>query len=305
LSDRTLKRLVAALGAVAAIWVVVFLVSNRSGDEAPEITGPVAAFFQGVDSSNIAAARFIRGQDTVELRSVGGAWLVDGFRSDSGAVSRFFQVLGDSDVESVAATNPSNHARMGLDADTAAALEIEQNGATRRMLVGLEGPRTGTFYARLPDQDVVYLMDSGLRSYVFRGLDDWRNRRVLAIDTARVRRITVERDGESATVVRTDSTAWSFANGDAADARTVQAILTELGGGLVASRFVAESDSIGRLPPGGTTAAYSASGEQLAQVTVGSGSGDRWAMAAGDSVRYRLPPFRVDLIVPRVESLAP
>jgi hypothetical protein len=40
-------------------------------------------------------------------------------------------------------------------------------------------------------------------------------------------------------------------------------------------------------------------------VTVGSGSGDRWATAAGDSVRYRLPPFRVDLIVPRVETLRP
>jgi hypothetical protein len=304
LSDRMLKRLVAALGAVAAIWLVVFLVSNRSGDEAPEITGPIAAFFEGVDSSNISAARFIRGQDTVELRSVGGTWLVDGFRSDSGAVSRFFQVLGDSDVEGVAATNPSNHARMGLDADTAAAMEIEQNGSTRRMLVGLEGPRTGTFYARMPDEDAVYLMDSGLRSYVFRGLDDWRNRRMLAIDTAQVRRITVERDGESATVVRTDAT-WTFADGDTANSRTVQAILNELGGGLVASRFIAETDSIGMLPPGGTTTAYAQSGEQLAAVTVGSGSGDRWAMAAGDSVRYRLPPFRVDLIVPRIETLRP
>jgi len=304
LSDRTLKRLVAALGAVAAIWLVVFLVSNRSGDEAPEITGPIATFFEGVDSSNIAAARFIRGRDTVELRSVGGAWLVEGFRSDSGAVSRFFQTLGDTEVEGVAATNPSNHARMGLDADTAAAMEIEQNGANRRMLIGLEGPRTGTFYARMPDEDVVYLMDSGLRSYVFRGLDDWRNRRLLAIDTAQVRRLTVERDGESATVVRTDSM-WTFADGDPANARTVQAILNELGGGLVASRFVAETDSIGRLPAGGTTVAFGETGEQLASVTVGSGSGDRWAMAGGDSVRYRLPPFRVDLIVPRVETLRP
>jgi hypothetical protein len=303
-SARTLKRLVAALGAVAAVWLVVFLASNRSSDEAPEITGPIAAFLEGVDSSNLTAARFVRGQDTVVLRSVAGAWLVNGFRSDSGAVSRFFQTIEDTEVESLAATNPSNHARMGVDADTAAAMEIEQNGATRRMLVGLEGPRTGTFYARLPDEDVVYLMDGGLRSYVFRGLDDWRNRRLLAIDTARVRRITVERDSESATVVRTDST-WTFADGDPANARTVQAILNELGGGLVASRFVAETDSIGRLPAGGSTTAYTDSGDQLAAVTVGSGSGDRWAMAAGDSVRYRLPPFRVDLIVPRIETLQP
>ena len=304
MSDRTLKRLVAALGAVAAIWLVVFLVSRRDGDEAPEITGPIATFFEGVDSSTIDVARFVRTQDTVELRSVSGAWVVDGFRSDSGAVSRFFQTLRDTEVTGVAATNPSNHARMGLDADTAASLEIEQDGSARRILVGVEGPRPGTFYARMPDEDAVYLVDSGLRSYVFRHLDDWRNRRMLAIDTAAVRRITVERDGESATLVRTDST-WTFANGDSANARTVQNMLGELGGGLVASRFVAATDSIGQLPPGGTTVAYDESGEQLASVTVGSGSGDRWGMAAGDSVRYRLPPFRVDLIVPRIETLRP
>jgi hypothetical protein len=303
-SERTLKRLLGALGAVAAIWLVVFLVSNRGGDQAPEITGPIATFFEGVDSSSLDAARFMRTGDTVELRNVGGSWQVDGFRSDSGSVSRFFQTLGETEISGVAATNPSNHARMGVDADTAAAMEIEQDGATRRILVGLDGPRARTFYARMPDEDVVYLVDSGLRSYVFRGLDDWRNRRMLAIDTARVRRITVERDGESATVLRTDST-WTFANGDAVNARTVQSILGELGGGLVAARFVAETDSIGRLPPGGTTTAYDESGGELAAVTVGSGSGDRWATAAGDSVRYRLPPFRVDLIVPRIETLRP
>ena len=304
MTERTLKRLIVALGAVAAIWVVVFLVSNRSGDEAPEITGPIVAYFEGVDSSNLGAARFIRTQDTVELREVDGVWLVDGFRSDSGAVARFFETLAETEVTAVAATNPSNHARMGLDADTAAAMEIEQNGETRRLLVGLDGPRPRTFYARMPDEDVVYLVESGLRSYVYRGLDDWRNRRMLAIDTARVRRITIERDGESATVVRTDST-WTFANGDAANTRTVQNILNELGGGLVASRFVAETDSIGRLPPAGSTVAFDESGERLAAVTVGGGSGDRWGMAEGDSIRYRLPPFRVDLIVPRIQTLSP
>jgi hypothetical protein len=303
-SDRTLKRLLAALGAVAAVWLVVFLVSRGNGSEPAEITGPIATFFEGADSASLSAVRFLRSFDTLELRKVGETWEAGGFKSDSGAVSRFFQTLGDTEIEGIAATNPANHARMGLDADTAAAMELEQAGATRRILIGLDGPRAGTLYARLPDEDVVYLLDSGIRSYVFRQLDDWRNRRMLAIDTARVRRLTVERDGQSATLVRADSV-WTFADGSPANARPIQNILGELAGGLVASRFVAATDSIGMLPPGGSTVAYSESGEQLAAVTVGSGTGDRWGMAAGDSVRYRLPPFRVDLIVPRVETLRP
>ncbi len=304
MTDRTLKRLLGALGAVAAVWLIVFFVADGDAGDQEEITGPIAAFFEGADSASLTAVRFQRMLDTVELRNVGGRWEVNGFRSDSGSISRFFQALGSSEVSSVAATNPSNHARMGLDADTAAAIELEQNGATRRILIGLDGPRAATLYARLPDEDVVYLLDSGIRSYTFRQLDDWRNRRMLTIDTARVRRITVEREGQSATLVRTDG-AWTFANGDAANARVVQNLVNEMGSGVVASRFVAPTDSIGMLPAAGTMTAFTESGEQVAAVTVGTGSGDRWGMAAGDSVRYRLPPFRVDLIVPRVETLRP
>jgi hypothetical protein len=304
MTDRTLKRLLGALGAVAAVWLIVFFVADRNGGEQEEITGPIVAFFEGADSASLAAVRFMRMLDTLELRNVGGRWEANGFRTDSGSISRFFQTLGNTEVSSVAATNPSNHARMGLDADTAAAMELEQNGATRRILIGVDGPRAATFYARLPDEDEVYLLDSGIRSYVFRQLDDWRNRRMLTIDTARVRRITVERDGQSATLVRTDA-AWTFANGDAANARTVQNLINEMGSGVVASRFVAPTDSIGMLPAAGTTVAYDEAGTQIAAVTVGAGTGDRWGMAAGDSVRYRLPPFRVDLIVPRVETLRP
>ncbi|MSR20948.1 MAG: DUF4340 domain-containing protein [Gemmatimonadetes bacterium] len=304
MSERTLKRLLGVLGGAAVLWLVVFLVSSREPASEAEITGPIAAFFESATDSTLTAVRLSHPGATVELRRVDGSWVVNGFKSDSGAVARFFQTLGDTEVDGLAASNPSNHARMGVDADTAATLEFEAGGSTRRLLVGLDGPRGGTIYARIPDEDAVYLLTSGLRNYLYRGLDDWRNRKMLAIDTSQVRRITVERDADSFALVRTDSV-WTFEGGGAADGRHVQSLLNELGGGLVASRFIAPGDSIGALPQGGATVAYSASGEQLAAVTVGSGSGDRWATAAGDSVRYRIPPFRVDAIVPTLESLRP
>ncbi len=124
------------------------------------------------------------------------------------------------------------------------------------------------------------------------------------LDTAQVRRITVSRDRDSFELVRADSV-WTFADGSATDARQVQGLMTELAQGVVAARFVAQTDSIGRLPEGGRTVVYGPSGEQLTAVTVGSGTGDRWGMVAGDSVRYRLPPFRVDLVVPTLESVRP
>lgn len=304
MSERTLKRLLAVLGAVAVLWLIVFTVSSRDSGAETEITGPIAAFFEGATDSTLTAVRLAHPTASVELRRVDGSWVVNGFRSDSGAVARFFQTLGDTEVDGLAASNPSNHARMGVDADTSATLELEAGGSTRRLLVGLDGPRAGTIYARIPDEDAVYLLESGIRSYLYRGLDDWRNRRMLAIDTSQVRRITVQRDADSFALVRADSV-WTFEDGGATDTRQVQSLLNELGGGLVASRFIPPGDSIGALPQGGATVAYSAWGEQLAAVAVGSGSGDRWATAAGDSVRYRIPSFRVDAIVPTLESLRP
>lgn len=304
MSERTLKRLIGVLGGAAVLWLIVFMVSNRGGESEAEITGPIAAFFEGATDSTLTAVRLSHPGATVELRRVDGSWLANGFRSDSGAIARFFQTLGETEVGALAASNPSNHARMGVAADTAAMLELEMGGSPRGLLLGVDGPRAATVYARLPDEDAVYLLESGIRSYVYRGLDDWRNRRMLAIDTSQVRRITVERDADSFALVRSDSV-WTFEDGGAADARQIQSLLNELGGGLVASRFIEPGDSIGALPQGGATVAYSASGEQLAAVVVGTGSGDRWATAAGDSVRYRLPSFRVDAIVPTLASIRP
>ncbi len=306
MSARTLRALLGVLGGAAAIWLVVFLLADRASESeaGPVLEGPIASFFEGVDSSTLTAARFTRLGATVELRRVGDRWEVNGFRGDSGSVSRFFVTLGESRVESLAATNPTNHARMGLDADSAPRLELEVGGATRTLLMGLDGPRAATLYARLPDEDAVYLLHSGLRPYVFRQLDDWRNRRMLAIDTSVVRRLAVQRDGDSYEVLRADS-GWTFANGETADLRVVQGVLSELSGGLVAARFFAPTDSIGLLPQGGRTVAYGSSGEELAVVTFGSGSGDRWGMAAGDSVRYRLPSFRIDAVAPTRESMRP
>ncbi len=304
MSERTLKRLLGILGGAAALWLVVFLVTNRERGSEAAITGPIAEFIEGATDSALTAVRLSHPGASVELRRIDGSWVVNGFRSDSGAVARFFQTLGETEVGALAATNPSNHGRMGVAADSAATLELEAGGSTRRLLVGVDGPRPGSIYARIPDEDAVYLLESGLRSYLYRGLDDWRNRRMLAIDTTQVRRITVERDADSFALVRTDSV-WTFEDGSATDPGQVRSLLNELGGGLVASRFAGPADSIGALPQGGITVAYSAAGDRLAAVTVGTGTGDRWATAAGDSVRYRIPPFRVDAIVPTRESLRP
>lgn len=302
MSERTLKQLVGALAVVAVLWAVASLIARGGGSiDAPTELGAV---FEGVDPSSVTAVRFIGPDDTVELLPGADTWRVNGFRADSGSVARFFDSVAETAVGDLVATNPSNHERMGVAGDSARTLEFDIGGVTRSVLVGNEGPRFSTAYARLPGEDAVYLLQGNLRTHLVRRLADWRNRRIAAIDTSRVARIAVERDGDSFTLVRADS-AWTFEDGDPTVANQVQSILSELGGSLVASSIVPDGDSLAAEPRAGSTTAYSDGGEVLAEITIGSGTGDRWAMAAGDSVRYRIAPFRANLVTPTLASVTP
>jgi hypothetical protein len=303
MSDRALKQLVGALAVVVVLWVVATLLS-RAGDGSIDAGGDLAQFFDGVDATSVTSVRIIRPQDTIRLSMDGATWRVNGFRADSGSVARFFQTLEDAEMGGLSATNPANHERMGVSADSARTLELAVAGSTRSLLFGDEGPRPATIYAREPGSNEVYLVEGALWNHLQRQLDDWRNRRMLAIDTSRIASIAVERDEDAFTLVRAD-TVWTFADGSAARASQVSSLLGELSGGLVASRFVPDGDSLAALPQGGSTVALSAEGDVLAEVRVGSGTGDRWGMVAGDSVRYRLPSFRVNAIVPTLESMRP
>lgn len=302
MSERALKKLVGALGVIVALWLVASLLSRGGGGiEAPS---DIAATFDGVDATSVTAVRFVQPAETIELRRDADAWRVNGFRTDSGSVARFFEAVESAVGGGLVATNPSNHERMGVAGDSARTLEIDVGSETRTVLIGNAGPRLSTAYARRPGEDEVYLLEGGLRTHVVRSLDGWRNRLMVSIDTSLVSRIAVSRDDEAFTVVRGDS-AWTFEDGGEVSERPVQSVLEQLGGALVAAGIVADEDSLATRPEGGSTVAYDESGEVLAEVTVGSGPGERWAMAAGDSVRYRIASFRADLIIPTLESVTP
>jgi len=303
MSARTFKQLVTALLVVAISWGLASLFSRGGGDSIAA-TGEIATFFDGVNESSISAVRMAGGGGEIELLPSGDSWTVNGWAIDSGSVTRFFDTLEEAQVGDLVAANPANHRRMGIATDNASRIELEVDGLSRTLLMGTQGPRFSTSYIRLPEADEVYLLESNLSTHMARNLDDWRNRKMIAIDTSRVVRLDVQRDGDGFTLVRGD-TAWTFEDGTPVNALQVGSMLQELSGSLIASRFVEDGDSIGNSPQGGSTVAYAGGGDVLAEVSIGSGENDLWATVTGDSVTYRLPQFRADLITPRLESIHP
>jgi len=297
MSERMLKQLVGALFLTVALWAIVSFLSSGGGSIAA--SGEIADFFEELGEASIDGVRIAGPDGEVELARAGGDWTANGFPADSGAISRLLGVLGELAVGDLVATNPANHDRMGVSVDSAVSVDFDVGGDSRSILVGRQGRRYATSYVRLPGEDEVYLLEGDLRIQVLRRLDDWRDRKMASIDSAAVSRIEIERDGDAYTMVRGDS-AWTFEGGGVVNPFAVVGVLSELSS-LMASGFLADSDSIAVLEQGGTTVAYSDTGEVLAEITIGSGSGDRWARTVTADYLYRVSSFRVGRVAPTRE----
>jgi len=302
-SARALKTLVAALGISVVLWILVRL---TSGVEAPaavpsglsEVFGPDPV----VDWDRVRLSGADR--TPVELRREAGRWRVEGVGADSALVERFVTALSAARALEVVATNPANHERMGVGPGSADTLVLTRDGREWTVLLGTRGTRTGTMFVRLPDDDDVYLLDRDLSAHVRRDVEGWRDRRVVALDTARVGGVEVEREGAGRgfSLVRADSS-WTLGEGGAlADSTAVRNLLSELSD-LTASGFLAAGDSLAALPRAASAVVLGEGGDTLTVLEVGSGDDARWVRVLGDSTLYRIPGFRADRLVPDETTL--
>jgi hypothetical protein len=302
-SEKALKQLVGALAVVLLIWLVSAVVGRGSGSGSIRASGEIAGFFEGVEGPVLDEIRMGRPGETVTLRRDGDDWLAGGLAADTSAVARFLLSLSEARVGELAATNPANHDRMGVSVDSAYALTLVSASGERTLLVGRSGRRFATAYVRLPEADEVYLLEGDVRAQLSRDLDAWRDRAIVAVDTAAVRTITVTRGAGGYTLVRGDS-AWTFEGGGELAASAVTGILSELSG-MMASGFLEETDSLASAPEGARVQAFDGAGALLAEVRFGEGEGDRWARGSANEYLYRVTNFRLMRAAPERMAVEP
>ena len=302
MSEQTLRRIVLALVVLAGLWGLSSLVSSRSGARAPVVGEGVAAALEGLDGANVESVRIDGPLATLTLERGGGAWTVNGYPADSAAVDRLWNALQNSEVTGLVATNPANHERMGVSSDSAWTVEVTRtDGAVSAVLIGKSGPTfSSAYYARVPGQDSVVIVNGDLRSAVVRGLVAWRDKTVLQTDTASLARVVIEADDGTHTLERPDSV-W-MVNGEEPDALAVGNLVRELNR-LVATGFV-EDGEVTEGDPRRVTA-LDAAGDTLATLQVSGTGSNRHARVPGNDVVYEIPMWRVDRIAPTLETLLP
>lgn len=302
MSEKTLVRLGVALVVLLVIWGAESLFSSLGKGNA-EVGSEVTAALGGLSKDAVSRVVLEGPSDTVTLEKGDSGWTADGFDVDSATLARFWKAVSDAKVRDLAATNPANHARLGVVPDSAWTLEFTAGqGEPVRLLVGKSGPGYNTAYVRLPDQDNVYTLEGPLRNAAAHGLDAWRDKTIVAVDTSRVQRVEVDRAGERYVLTR-DSAAW-LVDGKAADGPTARSLVGGLSR-LEAQAFAPDSASFDAGDEMRSVLALDEAGDTLARVELSRTPESNYlARSPTRKWLFEVPSWRVNRITPEKKELA-
>lgn len=230
MTERTLNRILLGVGVLVFAYLGAALLGGSPDGTAGDTNGPTD-LLEAVSADRVESVRFAAPADTVRLERSDGGWTVNGRPADSATVRGFWSELEDARPEGPVARNPENHERMGVTDDGAVHVLFRlEGGEERELLVGSSGPAYPSAYVRIPDEDVVHLLHGEIRGAVERDADGWRDRTVARVDTSRVRRLEIDREGETYVVER-DGSGWTV-DGEPADSAAVRRLV----GGLASIR---------------------------------------------------------------------
>lgn len=295
MTEKTLRSIITALVVLVALWgLSLGIGALRKGSGGAAESG-VAAALGGMESAGVTGVSISGpGGESITLAREGADWTANDYPADSIALSRLWEALDGAEVGDVVATNPANHARMGVSSDSTWRLELRSAAGSAALLIGKTGRAYNSAYVRLPEEDEVVLAFGDLRSSVTRRENDWKDKTIVSVDTARVARVVVERQGETAALVRGDS-AWTV-NGDPAKSSSITNLLRELHR-LVANGFKADSDTVFtgnerqlRVEDG--------EGALLAEVRFLGDGTTQHALVPNGTVTFEIPNWRVDRVAP-------
>ncbi len=242
------NRLLAVLSLVLlALVAVVVLDPSPEAPADPDAT-PETAAFEKLVASDVTGLRLTRTEGKLAFEKKDGVWRVTSPR-EVPVEERKIQELVDRLVSLKLQTRTLGGDRKdyALDKDSAVQVELHRaDGRTETLFVGRDAPvGYDSYVARSADGPVV-LANSQLRALVTRGLDDFRDRKLLAVTPSTIQRVVIDdgRDAEigvrSAELVRRDD-GWWVGSTARADEDAVQEWLSRVAT-VNASRFTDDAD---------------------------------------------------------------
>lgn len=246
--------------------------------------------FADLSQDDITALTLQAGNgDVTTLKKVGAGWKIETpvqVDADASEVSGVTSNLAALDITRVIEESPKALDAYGLDAPR---LEVTftAKGTARTLLLGAKTATGGDVYAKVDDAARVFLVPQWLEQGLDRTTFQLRNKAIVSVDREAIDHVSII--GAPGTIeLKKDGDAWRLLQPVAAraDAAEVGALLSRLASGQMQA-IVAEQpatlDTYGLQPPR-TTVTVEGGGTRLAQVLVGTPSGDT-AVHARDAAR--------------------
>ena len=302
MSEKTLKRLLVAAAAAVLIYSTLGIIRRVEGTFSSGSGGFLRAL-QAIDTTSIAAVHMVGASDSIALRREEDGWRANGFRTDAEAVARLLNAVATSSVGQVAATNPTNHERLGVSGPETWRVRFEETGGgVTELLVGKTGVRFGSAFARLPEEPTVVTLVGDLRPSVVKTLEQWRDKQVVSTDTAEVATIAVSTPGDTYEIRRSEA-GWQLA-GTAADSFSVATLLGELAAVSAVGFLDADQTPDGERR---SLTALDADGDTLTNLVGWVGEGAFHVSAPTrpyePDVVYELSAWRADRLMPPRDSI--
>lgn len=193
-----LRRIILILAVAVLVWGGLALMSRSRTDS------PAGLAMPALPPSEVEEVFLGRGADTVRLTNSGSRWAVNGVPASQGAITAFLLAASDSTARSELIARSANpHERLGVDTAQARRLTVTVAGRPALdLLVGNRGPDFEGFYVRRPDEDAVYLLRGDFAEALARGVEEWRDREILAVAADSIGGITVRLGRETYSVAR-------------------------------------------------------------------------------------------------------
>jgi hypothetical protein len=299
MSSKQLIRLASALGILIVAWGVLALVRRPASD-----SGGALALAR-VDTAAVDSIVLARGHDTATVRRANTQWLAAGFPADSAVVHAFLGALLDTARSTeLVAEQRASQARLGVDADSGERVTVFVHGTPRLSIVaGKRTPDYGGVYVRSAGADATYALHGALADPLARPIDDWRDKRIVAVAPESVATIGIERAGRRYELRRA-GTKWEFASGKPADSSAVASLLDGYRD-LRASGFAtrAQSDSIDFSTPRLRARLTSKSSRILADLVFDSTAAGTWVRADSGGAVLKLDAWQWDRMAPAESTL--
>ena len=222
MSAQQLKIAAIGLAVLLLLWGGSELFSRGSDSVTASLALPA------LTQADVDSITLVKGSDSIVLaKQSSTAWTANGHRAAPAGVADLLRALKDTVRPEIVAQDTSSFARLQVDSAAGRWLRLSRGGKlVLQLIVGAQGGDYQSVYVRRPGDARVYLWRGALAGLADRHADDWRDKRIAALEPDSIAALDVERGKDRYTLRRSAKT-WTL-NGGATDSAAVGRYLERL-----------------------------------------------------------------------------